>query len=276
MRTRITLPALFTALGIAVAECSHAAAQPGQATLRAWVGFNTLALGDINNKIKAEHDAFLADTLVDESRWDPLGGAPELGGELEVQISPTWSASLGFSRQRSSVRHEMLRVFSLDPDTGEPAEIESNDETLQIKAWDVVGSLIYWVPSAPGLHFGGQVGVVRATYTSDHWYLIDTNTILPDMINTFGEFKGTGAVLGAFTGYQQSLTPHLGFTSRVGYRYRNVDEPKGNTLLTQWGDQGNAREWEFGSLLDSTGRTMGADLSGFYFKVGLSLTIGAN
>ena len=275
MTMRNPFPVVLVALGLMVAAPAHPAGQPGQATLRAWLGFNSFPLGDINNQIKAERDAFLADTLTDESRWDEFGGAPELGGELEVQITPTLSAGLGVSVQRSSVRHEALRVFSLDPDTGEPAEIETYDETLTIRAWDVVGSVTLWVPSAPGLHFGGQVGLVRGTYLTEHWYLIDTNTVLPNMVFTDGSFSGTGAVLGAFTGYQQALTSQLGFTSRIGYRYRKVNEPKGNTLLTEWGDQGNAREWEEGPLLDKTGRPMDLDLGGFYFKVGLSLAIGA-
>jgi hypothetical protein len=205
-----------------------------------------------------------------------MGGAPEVGGELEIQITPTISASLAVSRQRASVRHELIRVFSFDPDSGEPAEIETTDETVKVTLWDAVASMTYWVPSAPGLHFGGQFGLVRGKYEVDNWYLIDTNTVLANMIFTDGTYEGTGAVLGAYTGYQQSLTSTLGFTSRIGYRYRNVDEPKGNSFLTEWGDEGNAREWEFGPLLDKTGRTMSLDMSGFYFKVGLSLTIGAN
>jgi hypothetical protein len=265
---------MLVALGLIVAAEAHAVTQPGKARLRAWTGFTTLSLDDINTKVRAERDAFRADTLVDESSWDPLGGAPSLGAELEVQITPVVSAGLGFSAHRSSVRHQATRIFSYDFDTGEPAEIETFDEELKVQAWDVVGTVGFWVPSAPGLHFGGQFGVVRGTIQRDAVYLIDTFSILPNMILTQGTWRGTGVVLGAFTGYEQSMTSQLALTTRIGYRYRKVGRPQGTEYLTEWGDQGNAREVEFGPLLDATGRPMSLDLGGFYFKLGVTMGLG--
>jgi hypothetical protein len=268
-------PALIAALGLLVAAPALAVPAPGKATLRAFVGFTTLGLGDINSQITAQRDAFMADSLVDEALWAPMGGAPNVGGELDLQFTPTISGGIAVSVHRSSVDHQMFRVFSLDPDSGEPAETESYDERIHISAWDVVANATYWVPSAPGLHFGAQLGLVRGTFDRDDVYHIDTNTQLPDLLLTHGTFKGTGAVLGAFTGYDQTITPQL-LTTRMGYRYRQIQKPLGTTYSTDFGDQGNSREWENGPLTDASGRPMSLDLGGFYFQVGISATLGGN
>jgi hypothetical protein len=275
MRMRYAAPAIALALGL-VAAPAHAAPAPGKTTLRGWLGFTTLSLGDINSQIVAQRDAFMADTLVDEALWNEMGGAPSLGLELDVQFTQKVSGGIAVSVHRSSVDHQMFRVFSLDPDTGEPAETESYDERLRVSAWDVVANATMWVPSAPGLHFGAQLGLVRGTFERDDVYHIDTNTILPDLLLTHGTFQGTGVVLGAFTGYEQSLTPQLSLTSRMGYRYRQIQKPLGTTYITDFGDQGNSREWESGPLTDASGRPMSLDLGGFYFQIGLSVTLGGN
>jgi hypothetical protein len=273
---RNTAPAALIALGLLMAAPAYTAPTPGKTTVRAWLGYSTFALGDINSQIEAQRNAFGSDTLVDESRWDPFGGAPNLGGELDVQITPTVSAGLGVDVHRSSVRHQMSRVFSLDPDSGEPAEFENLDEQTKISAWDVVANVSMWVPSAPGLYFGAQVGLVRGTYTNESVHHIDTFTTPSDLLLTQGTFQGTGAVLGAFTGYEQSINPQLSITTRMGYRYRQIARPIGTTNITEWGDQGNAREWESGPLLDANGHTMSLDLGGFYFQIGLSVALGGN
>lgn len=274
MRIGRAASALVAGLTLLIAAQARALPSPGKATVQTWAGFATLGLGDINRQIRAERDAFRADTLVDESAWDPLGGTPDLGGELSVQITSVVSAGIGVNVHRSSVRHQMLRIFSYDPDSGEPAEIETLDEQLRLSAWDVVGTVALWVPSAPGLHFGAQVGLVRGTYDTEVFHHIDTFTAPSDLLQIQGHFQGTGAVLGAFTGYEQSLTSQIGLTTRIGYRYRQIRRPRGDTLITEIGDQGNAREWESGPLLDRTGRPMSLDLGGFYCRVGLSVGLG--
>lgn len=274
MKTRNLVPGLLVALGLLVAAPSQSAPDPGKARLRVWAGFTTLTLGDINDGIRSARDEFLADTLTDEATWDPFGGMPSVGGELDFQVTPVISAGFGVSAHRGSVRHQALRILSVDSGTGEPAEIESFDETLEISAWDVVGTLGLWVPSAPGLHFGAQLGMVRGTFQRESVYLIDAFTIEPNMQLRQGTWKGTGIVLGAFTGYEQSLTSQVAFTTRLGYRIRKVGRPQGTEIITDWGDSGNAREWETGRLLDEDGNTVELDLGGFYFKVGLSMALG--
>ena len=275
MRMR-NAPALVVVLGLLVAAPAFAVPAPGKATLRAWMGFTTLALGDINSQIEAQRNTFAGDSLVDELMWNPLGGAPNVGGELDLQFTRTVSGGIAVNVHRSSVDHQMFRVFSLDPDTGEPAETESYDERLHVSAWDVTANMTYWVPSAPGLHFGAQLGLVRGTFERDDVYHLDTNTQLPDLLLTQGTFKGTGAVLGAFTGYDQPITPQLSLTTRMGYRYRQIQKPLGTTYSTDFGDQGNTREWENGPLLDANGHPMSLDLGGFYFQIGISATLGGD
>lgn len=274
MRMRNMAPGMLIALGLIIAIPAQAVTQPGKARLRGSLGFTTLALGDINGEIRSRRDAFMADTLVDESTWDPMGGTSKLGLDLDIQITPVISAGLGFSTQRSSVKHQALRVLSLDLETGEPAEIEHFDEDVKVSAWDVVGTLGLWVPSAPGLHFGAQLGLVRGTFQREAVYLIDAFTVEPNMILSQGTWKGTGVVLGAFTGYEQPLTSQLTLASRLGYRYRKIGSPEGRVVLTEWGDQGNVREVETGPLLDDQGNRMALDLGGFYVNVGLSIGLG--
>ena len=271
---RNVVPGLLVAASLLAAVPAHALIQPGKARLRASLGFTTLNLGDINDEIRAARTAFLADTLTDESSWDPLGGAPNLSAELDVQITPVVSAGIGFSAHRSSIRHNAFKILSVDIDTGEPAEFEHFDENVKVNAWDVVGTLGLWVPSAPGLHFGAQVGMVRGTFERESWYLIESFSVEANMQQKLGDWKGTGVVLGAFTGYEQPITSGLAFSSRVGYRYRRIGNPSGTLLTVDWGDQGNSREVEIGQLLDVNGNPMDLDLGGFYFNVGVSMSLG--
>jgi hypothetical protein len=256
------------------ATTATAAVDPGRVTLRGSSGFSTLALNRLNEDIIAMRDAFLADTLVEESRWDPFGGSPSFRVEIETQLTKVYSAGIGFSLQRGDVRHEAFRVFSTDPLTGEAAEIESIDQTPRIEAWDLVGTLGLWVPSAPGLHFGLQLGYVRGTYRTEEGHLKDTFTDLPSMSIATGSWRGSGAVLGLYTGYERPVTSDLSISTRIGYRYRRIGRLEGLFSKTTWGDQGNEREWESGPLLDAAGRVMPLDLSGTYFDIGLSLGFG--
>jgi hypothetical protein len=271
MRIRAAVP---LALGLLAAHPAFAAVDPGRVTVRGSSGFTSLSLRQINEDIKFVREAFQADTLVDESRWEPFGGAPSFRVEIDAQLTKVFSAAIGFSMQSGHVRHEAFRVLSIDPDTGEDAEIESFDRDERFQAWDLVGTLGLWVPSAPGLNFGLQAGYVRGTYRTERAHLIDTFTQLPSMEIGNGVWRGSGVVLGAFTGYERPVTQDLSIATRVGYRYRRVGRLDGTFIETIWGDQGNERSWESGPLLDLNGRAMPLDLSGTYFDIGLTLGFG--
>jgi len=282
MRLRSAVPwmLLVTALVI-FAPRARAAPLPGEARLHGWLGFTTLRLNDPNGQIRADRAIIQADTLVDEYAWDPLGGEPRLAVEVDVRLTQLLSAGIGFSTHRGSVRHEAV-LLSYDFGPEEPSGIESFDETLKISAWDVVGTLGLWVPSAPGLHFGAQLGLVRGTIERERMWLIDKLNIEPNMRLDEGTWRGTGLVLGAFTGYEQPVTPQLSVLSRIGYSYRRIGPPQGTLIITEWGDQGNAREWERGPLRswefrplgEDEGEPMKLDLGGFYVNVGISLALG--
>ena len=275
MRIPIVLSGTLLTLGLLAASPSHAASEPGKISLRGCLGFTTLSLRDINDDIRSVREGFMADTLVEEARWDPFGSSPNLGLELEVQLTKKLSAGLAFSAQKGSRRQQALRVFSTDPSTGEPAASESFEAEPSFSAWDVSGTLGLWVPSAPGLNFGVQLGIVRGTLRAEGTHLYDAAiTSLPYLQLIHGEWKGTGAVVGAFTGYEQPLSPELTFSSRLGYRYRRIAGLDGTLATTEWGDQGNQREWTSGPPLDAQGRPMRLDLGGFYVNIGLSLGFG--
>jgi hypothetical protein len=105
-------------------------------------------------------------------------------------------------------------------------------------------------------------------------HLRDLLTESPVLEMSQGQWQGTGIVLGAFTGFEQSLSPELSLSTRLGYRYRKINAPDGLLKLTVWGDQGNSREWTAGPLSDDDGEPMDLDLGGFYFNIGLSLGFG--
>ena len=277
---------LLVALSLTLAAPVQAT-QPGRTTLRGWLGFTTLSIGDVNDQIRFERTAFLADTLTDGALWDQLGGAPSLGVELDVQLTSVVSAGIGFSSQRNSVRQEAFMVLSLD-EFGEPAEIEDFDQELKVSTWDAVGTLGLWVPSAPGLHFGAQLGLARSTLTRDFVHVASAYTIpaeFTEFVN--GRWTGTGVVLGAFTGYEHALSSRLSLTSRIGYRYRKIGGPHGIVRrLTLDENEGTSYEWEAGPLrhwrigprgapIDVEGDPVSLDLSGFYFKAGLSMGFGS-
>ena len=272
MRMLMAVWGALITLGLMAAGPSQAAIETGRTSFRGWWGFTTLALGDINDGIRSRREGFRADTLViDDLIWDPMGGAPNLGLELEVQLTPVISAGLGFSSQRGSRRLEAVRGLL---DTINFVEIDdSQEEDLQFSAWDVVGTLGLWVPSAPGLHFGGQLGIVRGTFESRGTHFYDASNDIPFLEFTQGKWKGTGIVLGVFTGYEQQVSSTFSVSSRMGYRYRNVSTPNGLSERTNFGDNGNEREWEMGRLVDSQGNPIGLDLGGFYFNIGLSLRL---
>jgi hypothetical protein len=265
---------LLIVLGLCAATGSPAATDPGRVTVRASSGFATFALDRINDGFRATRSALRSDTLVEDARWDPFGGSPSFRVELEAQLTPVFSAGLSYHLDRGAVRHEALKVFSVEAGTGEPAEIESFEEEPRFEAWDVVGTLGLWVPSAPGLNFGLQLGFVRGTYRKDQTHLIDTFTQLPSMEIGSGEWKGSGVVLGAYTGYERPVTADLSIATRIGYRYRRIGRLDGLMSITTWGDQGNSREWEAGPLSDANGHALPMDLSGAYFDIGLTLGFG--
>jgi hypothetical protein len=274
MRIRTAVPSVLLALGLIIAAQAHAATVPGRISLRAWTGFTTLSLADINDDIRSNRAAFRADTLVEETHWDPFGGSANLRLEMDVQLTPMISAGLGFSSQNGSIRLQASRVFSTDPITGEPAEVETFERDPKYSAWDVVGTLGLWFPSAPGLNFGLQLGFVRGELVSEDTHLLDTFSSSPVLEISNGDWKGTGAVVGAFGGYERPILPELSLSTRMGYRYRNIARPDGILRTTSWGDQGNSREWTSGPLLDSKGKPMDLNLSGFYCEVGLTLGFG--
>lgn len=274
MRIRTAVASVLVALGSIIAARADAAASPGRISLRGWAGFTTLSMADINDDIRSTQAAFRADTTVEELRWDPFGGSPNLRLEMDVQVTPLLSAGLGFSTQNGSVRLQSSRVFSVDPTTGEPAEIETLEQYPKFTAWDFVGTLGLWVPSAPGLNFGLQLGFVRGAVTTENTRLLDKFTASPLLEISDGEWQGTGPVLGAFAGFERSILPELSLSTRLGYRYRKIPRPDGILKTTSWGDQGNSREWTTGPLRNSKGEPIDLDLSGFYIDVGLSLGFG--
>lgn len=272
MKLRAAIPGVLITLGLVTAEPSRAA-RPGTVTLRGSLGFAASSLNSINTEIENTRSAFLADTLLEEATWSSIGGAPNLALELDAQVSPLVSVGIGFSAQRGSQFNEAFKTFSFD-EFGEPAEFESFAEQPRFSAWDIVGTVGLWVPSAPGFHFGGQLGLVRGTFSNETAHIFSTfSGEFTEMAS--GSWSGTGLSAGVFTGYEQSLGSTLSFSTRVGYRYRKVEHPEGvKRILLLDENEGTQLEWEQGPLLDAAGNPMALDLGGYYFNVVLSVGLG--
>lgn len=272
MKLRAAVPGVLITLGLVTAEPSRAA-RPGTVTLRGSLGFTTAAMSSINSAIETTRDAFLADTLLEEAAWAPIGGAPNVALELDTQVSPLVSVGIGFSAQRGSQFNEAFKTFSFD-EFGEPAEFESFSEQPRYSAWDLTGSATVWVPSAPGFHFGGQLGLVRGTFSNETAHIFSTfSGEFTEMAS--GSWSGTGLSAGLFTGYEQPIGSSLSFSTRIGYRYRKVEHPEGvKRILLLDENEGTQLEWEHGPLLDAAGNPLALDLGGYYFNVMLSVGLG--
>ena len=283
MRMHRVVAGMLVALGIDMAGTARSAPEPGTVSLSGRLGWTTLLLGDVNTSIRSARTAFRADTAVSDIVWDEFGGAPNLGMDVDVQITRKISAGLGFSYQRGHRRHEAARAF-FDTLTFDFAN-EQFEENPSFHAWDVVGTFGLWVPSAPGLHFGLQLGFIRGTYENQTILFSETNAI-SRIEFTQGSWDGTGPVLGAFTGYEQSLSGNLAFSARMGYRYRNIRRPSGLFGLTGFDDNGHYRFFMSGPMavyridrqVDPDGELvhgspMDLDLGGFYFNIGLSIRL---
>jgi hypothetical protein len=279
MRMHRVVAGMLVALGIAVAGTARSAPEPGTVSVTGRLGWTTFMLGDVDGSIRSARTAFRADTAVSDIIWDEFGGAPNLGIDVDVQLTRKISAGFGFSYQRGHRRHEAARFF-VDTLTGDFAD-EQFEENPSFHAWDVVGTFGLWVPSAPGLHFGLQLGFIRGTY-ENQTVLFSETSALSKIEFTQGSWDGTGPVLGAFTGYEQSLSGNLAFSVRTGYRYRNVRRPDGLIGLTGFDDNGHYRSFSPGPLavyqLDPQGdlvhgNPLDLDLSGFYFNIGVSLRL---
>lgn len=285
MRMHRVVAGMLVALGIAVAGTARSAPEPGTVSVTGRLGWTTLMLGDVDGSIRSARTAFRADTAVSDIIWDEFGGAPNLGIDVDVQLTRKISAGVGFSYQRGHRRHQAERAF-LDTLTFDFAD-QQFEENLQFHAWDVVGTVALWVPSAPGLHFGAQLGLIRGTFEHRGVVFSETNALSVLQFRE-GTWDGTGPVLGAFTGYEQSLSRALSFSARMGYRYRNIRRPSGLRGLTGFDDNGHYRLFETGPLVNflqevpydtmgeplwPVGTPMDLDLGGFYFNIGVSLQL---
>jgi hypothetical protein len=272
MRLPSAVRTALSAIGMLAASTAFAA-PPGTVTIRGLAGFATMTHGAINRQIEDQRAEFLADTLLEDATWNPLGGAANVGVELDAQVTPVVSVGFAYSAQRGSRRNEAARTFSLD-EFGEPAEFEQFQEEPRFSAWDLVGTVGLWVPSAPGLHFGGQLGVVRGTFSTQTVHIFSTFSGEFTQ-QTWGSWTGTGLVAGVFTGYEQPVSSALSVSTRLGYRYRQVRHPEGMLRILHLDEnEGTSYEWEEGPLLDAEGNPMKLDLGGYYFNVALSVRLG--
>jgi hypothetical protein len=273
MRLPTAVRTIAIAIGALAATTAMAATRPGSVTLRGLGGFATLGHGQINRQIESQRAAFLADTLLEDATWNPLGGAASVGVELDAQVTPLVSVGFAYSTQRGSRRNEAARTFSVD-EFGEPAEFELFQEEPRFSAWDLTGTVGLWVPSAPGFYFGGQLGLVRGTFSTQTVHIFSTFSGEFTQ-QTWGTWTGTGLVAGVYTGYEQPVSSALSVSTRLGYRHRQVRHPEGLLRILHLDEnEGTSYEWEQGPLLDAQGNPMKLDLGGYYFNVALSVRLG--
>lgn len=231
---------------------------PASIYMRGSVGFATQSLADVNDDIELVGSSY--SPLATSLDWEKFGGAVPFGVEGGYQFSDRLSGGIGFTYQKSKVEHDGTLDFT---DTGSGTSYFADlGEDQDLSLLDFYGTLTLWIPEAPGLHFGGQLGVARGKLdfadfidltASDGTFLIGAGT---------GDADATRFSAGIYAGYEATLTPVFGLSGRVGYHYLNLGEMEGTYTFVGDSDTGPLNLSATGPVTDSNGGSMDFDFSG--------------
>lgn len=243
------------------------AGEPGSIYLRGSVGLATQSLGDVNDDIaRVGSDLGEISSRID---WEEFGGAVPFGIEGGFQLDQRISWGIGFTYQKSNVEHFAV----LDPGGTIFGDIgEDNDLSML----DLYGTVTLWIPQTPGLHFGGQLGIVRGNYD------ISDFVDLADGAGAFvvgagsGDADATGLSLGIYAGYEAALSPGFALSGRLGYHYLNVGEMEGTYTFIGEDQDGPIYDSGVGPVTDSAGRPMDFDLSGIRASAAITVHFGGH
>lgn len=278
MKTGAALMGAFAVVGSLVAAPCQSAQAVGSFYIHAGIGYATQSLSDVNDDIKAFRSDLQTSQSMDNIlsfQWEPYGGAANFDTEVGYRFSKLVAAGIGFAYQHSSVEHVAEPDF-FDLGSGQYL-FGTLEEKPELSLLDVGGNVTLWVPSAPGLHFGGALGLARGTRT-----LTDAVDILygDALVSGFttaagkGEWHATGVTFGAFAGYEVFVAPKVSLLGRLGYRYWKVGKMNGSYTVAGEDENGPIVGTFNEPPSDSNDVPLEFDLSGLYLKVGVGVSLG--
>jgi hypothetical protein len=182
------------------------------------------------------------------------------GLEFGYQYSERWSWAFGFTWHKSTVEHVAALNF-VDPESGATyvgEEIEDED----LKLLDMYGTAMLWIPHAPGLHLGAQLGFAMGSLDYVDGIDLRGNNTSFAVLTGNGEANGTGFSAGLYAGYEVTVTPRLGLSARFGYVHCDLGKMEGAYRIHGTTNAGPVRGEAHGPVTDSNGETLDWDLSG--------------
>jgi hypothetical protein len=246
------------------------AGDPGSIYVRGSVGYAAQSLRDLNDDISLEAATWRpVSTSLD---WEEFGGAVPFGLEGGFQFSDRLSGGIGFTYQKGKVEHFAALDF-FDSGSG-VSYLGDLNEDQDLTLLDFYGALTVWIPQAPGLHFGGQLGIARGKLEIADGVDVsgDDGSFLTAVGN--GDADGTGISAGIYAGYEVALSPMFGLSGRAGYLYCNVGELEGTYTIVGDSDTGPIDSSTSGPVTDFNGGRMDFDFSGLRASAAVTLRFG--
>jgi hypothetical protein len=258
------------AVALLLLVASAASAQPpepGTYSFRGSLGLAKQSLGDVNDDIAL--DASTWGPLSSSLDWKEHGDGVPFGLEFGYQYSERWSWAFGLTWHKSTVDHAAMLDF-LDTTNG-VIYTGPLSESQDLKLLDMYGTAAMWIPHAPGLHLGAQLGFAMGSVDFSDGIDLDGDDGSFLVLNGDGEGHATGFSAGLYAGYEVTVTPLVGLSARVGYLQCNLGKMDGRYQVRGTSDTGPIAGQANGSLTDSNGRTMDWDFSGLRASGGVTL-----
>jgi hypothetical protein len=270
MERRVLHHSLMLACLLCVAIPAFAAGAPGPGLyLRAQAGFAWPMLDDVNSSIRVEQSAL--STVSVGLDWEELAGGGLLAGELGYQFVPSFSLGIGLAYQKT-VRDQFANILF---DSGTAITSGRVTRAVEASLLSVMLTPTLWVPSAPGLHFGAQLGLGRGAYgfTEDDDLASTDGTFL---VGTFDEeYSQTAFTAAVFAGFDMPLSPALAITMRLGYLIGNFPDMEGTFTSSGVTEAGPFFDSGSGPITDSAGDPLEVSFNGVNLGVGLAWRFGS-
>jgi hypothetical protein len=266
MKRRVRHPLWIVILAVCLAEPALAQSDSGPwFYVRAMGGYAWPMFGDVNAQICVEQAALYPVSSV--LQWEELSGAPFGAGELGFTLTPTFSLGLGFGYQRSTRDHSTTFQF----DTGTAIVNGTIEQSIEARQFTLMLTPTYRVPTAPGLHFGAQLGAAKGWFQrteNDDIFATDGSFLVGTLAEDYDQIAFAG---GIFAGYDISASPSVAFTLRGGYLFSPFSGMDGPVHASGATDQGIIASVEHVELTDGSGNPLEVSFSGWNVTFGILL-----
>jgi hypothetical protein len=198
-------------------------------SLYVYVGYGTLALGDVNRDIKCHERAVQSQGF--PASYDTFGGAVDLGLGLSYRVGKVTSLGIDFGYQDASVRN------------GYSGLSWHESETVDLRIIDIDGVLVFRLPTALGFHLGASAGLGLGR--ARHEYRHEDPTNYTSRSARKFEYTGSGITTGTFAGFMVPFGTVDLFLLRVGCRFSNRGKFHGPEGWAEGCDDGRAIDFDF-------------------------------